>query len=274
MSALYNIPAGLLLFIILAIAIGGTAVGLAAVHRLFKSQDFIAHNEVGGIIIAVSGTLYAVVLGFLTVVAWQHYLDARQLVVLEADADIDVWHTAVGLPAGVRDRVRADMLKYASIMVHNEWPLMRRGDYDGDAAMISMDAIDAVGTLLPANLGQSNAQLATMQQLGVMHDARQQRIAVNDSGVSGFEWLVLLIGAVCIICFCWLFGFRNGRIQLLMTSTVVTITVSILVLLFELQYPFRSDVGIGPEAWQGAVAHIGEMQKGTMPNMKMSNMKM
>ena len=102
-----------------------------------------------------------------------------------------------------------------------------------------------------------------------MHDARQRRIAINRSGVSWFEWLVLLIGAGSVICFCWLFGLQNPRTQLLMTSTVVIVIVSILVLLFELQYPFRSDVGIGADAWEAALAHIHEMQMGEMMNMRM-----
>jgi hypothetical protein len=38
-----------------------------------------------------------------------------------------------------------------------------------------------------------------------------------------------------------------------MTSAVVTIMVSTMVLLFELQYPFRSDVGVGADPWRDAV---------------------
>jgi hypothetical protein len=269
LSDLYGIPAAILLIASLVVAIGLAGAGQMLVHRRFKSRDFIAHNEVGGIMIVVAGTFYAVVLGFLTVVVWQHYIDARQLVVLESDAAIDAWHTSVGLPAAVRDRVRTDMVNYARIMVGKEWSLMKHGEFDSDAALVSMDAIDAAGEFVPANMGQSNAQVATMQQLGVLHDARQQRIAANDSGVSGFEWLVLLIGAVCIICFCWLFGLTSKGMQFLMTSTVVTIIVATLVLLFELQYPFRSDVGIGPDAWKGAVEHIHQMQAGPITNMRM-----
>jgi hypothetical protein len=126
-----------------------------------------------------------------------------------------------------------------------------------------------VGGFVPANNGESNAQAATMQQLTAIHDARQQRIAMNGSGVSWLEWVVLAIGGVCIVCFCWLFGLRNPRTHLLMTSTVVTIIVSILVLLFELQYPFRSNVGIGPELWKGARAHLHQMQNGGMKGMRM-----
>jgi hypothetical protein len=40
-----------------------------------------------------------------------------------------------------------------------------------------------------------------MQQLTIMHDARQQRIGINRSGVSWFQWLVLLLGGVSIIGF-------------------------------------------------------------------------
>jgi len=264
----YSMPAALLLLVAVAISVAFFGAGQIYVHARFSSQDFVAHNEVGGIIIAVTGTLYAVVLGFLTVVVWQHFLEARELVVLEAGADVDAWHTAVGLPAAVRERVRHDMLRYATIMIDREWPMMRLGSFDRDAAAVAMDAIDATGALVPGNMGQSNAQAATMQQLGVMHDARQRRIAVNGSGVSWFEWLVLLIGATCVICFCWLFGLRNPRTQLLMTSTVVTIVVSILVLLFELQSPFRSAVGIGPDAWKAAVTHIHQME--TDEGMKMN----
>ena len=80
---------------------------------------------------------------------------------------------------------------------------------------------------------------------------------------------MLAIGGVCIVCFCWLFGLRNPRTHLLMTSTVVTMIASILVLLFELQYPFRSDVGISSGAWQGALEHLHQMQTGEMKGMRM-----
>jgi Protein of unknown function (DUF4239) len=269
LDLLYDIPAALLLIAAIAIAIVVASTGQIYVHHRFSSQDFVAHNEVGGIIIAVTGTLYAVILGFLTVIAWQHFLEARELVVLESGADIDAWHTAVGLPSEVRRRVRDDMLTYANVMIEHEWPMMKRGKFDTSAATVAMDAIDAAGTLIPKNMGEANAQSATLQQLGVMHDARQRRIDSNGSGVSWFEWLVLLIGATCVICFCWLFGLRNARTHLLMTSTVVTVIVSVLVLLFELQYPFRSDVGIGPDAWRAAVTHIHQMQTEKPMNMRM-----
>lgn len=268
MARVSSVPALLLLSCALVLAVGLSCLGQLLVHRRFRRQSFIEHNEVGGVIFTVAGTLYAVVLGFLTVVAWQHYEEARAIVVTESNAVIDTWHAAVGLPPTVRQRVGADSLAYAETVVKNEWPAMRRGAVDPNLAVITMDAIDVTFSFKPNNVAEANAQVQTMQQLTIAHDARQQRIGVNRAGVAWFEWLVLFIGGACIVCFCWLFGLRNERIHLLMTSTVVTITVCMMVLLFELQYPFRSDIGVSADAWRDAVKHIHQMQTGSIISMR------
>ena len=264
----YRIPAAILLPVVIVAAVALACAGQNIVHRRFRSTEFVKHNEVGGIIIGVSGAIYAVILGFLTVEAWDRYQEARQLTALEAGADIDAWHNAVGLPPALRQRIRADMLDYAMLMPGSEWSLMKEGRFDAQSVFIGMDAMDLTGTFVPANTAESNAQVATMQQLTLMHDARQRRLMINAGGVSWFEWLILVIGAVCITGFCWLFGGANPRTHLLMTTIVVTMIASILVLLFELQYPYRSDVGIGPDAWEGAIAHIHAMQTGSQMDMR------
>lgn len=269
MSLVCTVPAIVLLICALVVAVGIACLGQLLVHRRFRTQSFIEHNEVGGVILTVAGTLYAVVLGFLTVVAWQHYEEARAIVVMESNADIDAWHAAVGLPPAVRQRVRADSLAYAETVIRSEWPAMRRGTVDPSLATLTMDAINVTSSFTPSNVGEANAQQETMRQLTVTHDARQQRIGVNRGGSTWFEWLVLLVGGACIVCFCWLFGVRNQRVHLLMTSAVVTIMVSTMVLLFELQYPFRSDVGVGADAWRDAVQHIHQMQTGPVAGMRM-----
>jgi hypothetical protein len=57
---LYGIPSALLLLIAIVIAVAAAGAGQIYVHRRFSDQDFVQHNEVGGFIIAVVGTLYAV----------------------------------------------------------------------------------------------------------------------------------------------------------------------------------------------------------------------
>lgn len=269
MTALYSIPALVLLLIAIVVAVAFAGGGQLYLHRRFRDADFVQHNEVGGFIISVVGTLFAVVLGFHTLVIWQSYAASQDLVALESAAAADTWHAAVGLPRAVQRRVRGDVTRYAQIIIADEWPAMRHGSFTPSADLVVMDAIGAAGSFTPTNDRESNAQSATLQQLMLLHDDRQRRLAMNQQGVSWFEWLVLFIGALCVICFCWLFGLKNKRTHALMTSVVAVIIVSMLVLLFEMQYPFRSNVSIGPGDWVGLQNHIRLMQAGTQMNMRM-----
>lgn len=251
-----------------------TAVALACsgqwyVHRRFNHLEFVRHNEVGGFIVSIVGALYAVLLGFMTVIAWQHFADSSQLVAQESAASTDAWHTSGGLPAQERSRVRRDMLLYANDMLHSEWPAMLRRGFDRDADLIVMDAIGAAGGFNPRNLKEANAQSATVQQLGQLHDYRQRRLSGNRSGMAAFEWLVLMVGGACIVGFCWLFGLKNENVHLIMTSAVTIVMATTLVLLFELQCPFQSDLRITPDDWNGVVSHIEFMQHGPQSEMRM-----
>ncbi len=159
-----------------------------------------------------------------------------------------------------RSRVRADLLAYSQLMVTREWPLMRSGRFDPQGDSLVMDAIGAAGTYKPADMGESNAQSETMTQLGTMYDMRQRRLAESTSDLGAFAWFVLVFGAACITCFCWLFGAKNRRVHLLMTACVAVMVTSVLVLLFELQYPFRTGLRIAPDDWTSTILHIRAMQ--------------
>jgi hypothetical protein len=268
-SLIVELPAPLLLVLATAFSVTFACVGQWYVHHRFHEQGFVRHNEVGGYIIAVAGAIYAVVLGFLTVAAWQHFATARDLVAMESAADVDAWHMALDLPGSRRARVRTDVLTYAELMVSQEWPAMRNGSYDTQGDVIVMNAMSAAGAFTPANFGESNSQSATLSQLGVLHDVRQRRLSMNASGIAPFEWLVLVVGAFCIVAFCWLFGLVNQRVHMMMTGSVALLVTSLLVLLFELQYPFRTDLGISPYSWNVAIEHIHVMLTGSQMDMRM-----
>ncbi|MBV8637337.1 MAG: hypothetical protein JO322_04580, partial [Candidatus Eremiobacteraeota bacterium] len=81
-----NLFAPLLLLLATSVSVTLVCAGQTYLHRRFNERDFVLHNEVAGFIVSVTGTLYSVILGFLTLVAWQHHTDANQLVALESAA--------------------------------------------------------------------------------------------------------------------------------------------------------------------------------------------
>lgn len=269
MTAVLAFPAVGVLVIAIALALALAMGGQLLVHRYRHAEEFLEHNDVAGFIIAVVGTLYAVVLGFVTVVTWQHYDATAERLALETASVADTWHNAVGLPPGVRTIVRRDMMRYASEMAVTEWPLMRQGRFSPLGDELIMDATSAVGGAAIGNASQSNAQAATLRLLTDLHDDRARRLAGNTSGLSWFEWLVLFVGGFVVIALCWLFGVRSRVVHLIMTGSVAVIVAAMFVLVFELQYPFRSDLGLRNVAWTGLMTHIRMMDASPMAGMRM-----
>ncbi|HET9029736.1 MAG TPA: DUF4239 domain-containing protein, partial [Candidatus Aquilonibacter sp.] len=173
----------------------------------------------------------------------------------------DVWHDAVGLPPAQRTRIRSDMLAYAHIMIDEEWPAMRSGGFSTRGDELIMDTATVVGQYSPKTLGESNAQAAIVTRTNDLHDARAERLAANERGISGFQWSVLAIGAFVVLAFCYAFSVSNLGSHLLMTGLVTILIAAMFVLLFELQYPFRSRLGIEPQAWQALITHIKAMDR-------------
>ena len=250
MTALYALSPSVVLLGAVAIAVALACFGHVAVRRAFPRIDFRAHNDVGGIVLGVTGGLFAVMLAFIVAIVWQEFDASSQRVAVEVGAATDLWHTSRGLPAPLGPAVRRNLIAYASAMIDEEWPAMRGGGRSKRAENALTRTFEDVAQFHPADAGASNAQSASLQYLGALHDARHHRLDDNNSGVSAFEWTILVIGALVIVGICYLVGLSSLRAQLLMTGAVAAMIAATFVLIFELDYPFRGDLSIEPSGWQ------------------------
>ena len=257
MTWLYALPSLILLVLTCAVAVS-LAIGVQTwIHRRYRRIDFLQHNEVGGFIVSVVGTLYAVTLAFVVSIVWQEYDGSATRAATEAADGATAWHIAVGLPEPASARTRAGVVTYARLMIGDEWPAMRRGGASARGELIVTTLMHDLAAFRPANAGESNVQAQVLQNIEAMHEARHQRLADNASGIAPFQWTILLLGAAITIGFCFLFGLANHAMHALMTGAVACIIGATFVLIFELDYPFRGDLGISAEPWLTFMHNIG-----------------
>jgi hypothetical protein len=249
LTAVYAVPGWLGLALITLLCVGLACGGHVIVHRTFRSVDFIEHNEVAGFIVAVVGVLYAVLLGFLTVVVWEHYAESDERAQSEVDAATDIWRFARLLPAPQADRIRGDIERYAVAVAGDEWPKMRRGESSAQVQALIIHLIADIAAIPLPDARASNLQSHLLDRVQVMADLRRHRINDNRSTVLPVIKLALIVGACTVLGFLYLFGLENFRVQLLMTAATATIIGILLALIVLLDYPFRGDVSVSPERW-------------------------
>jgi Protein of unknown function (DUF4239) len=249
MTVVYAIPGWLGLVLITVLCAGLACGGHVLVHRSFRSVNFLENNEVAGFVIAVVGVLYAVLLGFLTVVVWEHYAQSDERAQAEVDAATDIWRFGHLLPAAHAGRIRTDVDRYAVVVAGDEWPKMRLGESSEHAQQLVVDLIADVAAIPPNGPQLSNLQNQLFGRVQVMADLRRQRINDNRSTVMPVIKIGLAIGAFIVIGFLYLFGLENFRVQLLTTAGVAAMIGVLMGLILLLDYPFRGDVSVSPERW-------------------------
>jgi Protein of unknown function (DUF4239) len=249
MTALfYSINASLGLLIVSAVCVLVACGGHVFVHRTFAKTAFNEHNEVAGFVLAIVAVLYAVILGFVTIIVWEHYEQTDQRARAEVDAATDVWRLSRHLPPPSAQRIRDDVARYATSVSVDEWPNMRNGGNPKTQKAIVM-LIDDIASFDARGEQQGNVQNHLLDRVQTLADLRRERIYDTGSGVPGVLWVALLVGAATIACFIYLFGMKNFKVQLLLTAaTAATIGVAF-GLIMELDYPFSGTVSVTPERW-------------------------
>jgi uncharacterized membrane protein YraQ (UPF0718 family) len=239
----------LVVLLFVAVAVGG----LILVQRLVPIERRLAQNDVAGFIYAVLGVAYAVLLGLMVVAVWQDWQDARDSATLEANELAAVFWIAHGLPEAEGRHIQELARDYARVEVRQEWPLMEHGKSSPKAYELLDEMRASVEALHPTNDAQTVLYDNLLQRLHELGDARRTRLLEAQEGLPAILWAVLLVGGVITVSFTYLFGLRSTTVHVLMVAALALVIGLVLFTVAALDYPFRGDVRIGPEAFERAL---------------------
>ena len=175
--------------------------GPVAARRLWGLDRLKINNEVGGFKFAVIGGVYAVTLGFATIVVWEKYRDAESAVMQEAAAISALDRLMNPLDQASAHQIRAQLRTYDRAVVDDEWPTMRVGR----SSPLVSKALDGLYASVLAQVQQGSQDNAILQaqltQLNSLTQARRERLDLASGIVPGIVWLVLVSGAIVTVGF-------------------------------------------------------------------------
>lgn len=255
MSWLSGIPI-LVALPLFAIVFGGVAVTAHSILRpLLPPQERLSeHHEVAGFLMGVVGVLYSVVLGFLVGTVWTSFASAQQTADLEAGYVADAFNYAKQLSPPQGMELQRIVARYALAVRSQDWSVAPRIRSDRTAKLL-YDAVTLAvevpqspnassGRILEVNSIRS-ALIDTLRQLG---DARRLRLVQAETWLPPGLIEALLMGAVGVIAFTFLFGVRSYAKQMVMTGLLAGSIGLFFGLIVELSTPYSGAIHVSRDA--------------------------
>jgi hypothetical protein len=236
-----------------SILVGGAAalacLGLVACHRLVHVEVRRAHNDLAGFSIAIISVVYAVLLAFIAVATWESFAAAETVVQAEAGYIGNLYRDTRGFPEQLGAQMREALAHYAEAVITTEWPMQQQGQLPSAGWKPLYKLHAQLVAFQPATRGEAVIEAEFLRTLNELYKAREARLTAVAGHIPGVIWWIIAIGGALTTAFTYLFGFESFRLHLTMTGAVAASLALVVVLIVALDWPFRGEVSVSPEAY-------------------------
>lgn len=228
---------------------GLTIPGVMFARKYPWRNRLIEHNDVAGPILTTVGTVLAVMLSFMVVGVWQEYDAAAQTAQAEASAASDVHHIADGFAPAMREHTQSSIDRYVTLVVRQEWPRMRAGEISSAAHDEIYGLERSMLAWQPTSQHDQGLQSRALDRMTSLLDARRDRILANREGIPLVLWATMLVLGSVTVLFSFYFRVDRAAAHAAMVAALGAILALTFALIAELDFPFRGDMAVAPDAF-------------------------
>ena len=237
-----------------AAAVAFSCLGLLVFNRVLRPEHRVMSSDACAAVFGVTGTVYAVLIGFVAIAAWQAFSDGDKIVQEESSHITDIYRDVAGLEPQDVERVRKLLHEYANHVVTVEWAAQMAGKpIDHKPARQILGSLhEATLTLDHGGRGQALVQTEVLRELNELYKARRARniASAPDSGVPTVVWFIIAIGTALTIFSSYQLGVANVRLHLLLVSIASASIVLVIIMVLALDKPFRGELCISKEPFE------------------------
>ena len=258
----------------IAIVVIGIFAALAlvlATRRLFPAEELKDGHDSTGALLAIVGTLYAVLLGLIVVDAMIRFDKALDGVQMESNCLADIFLLADGLPEPYRQNIQESCRTYAKQVVELEWPLMERARMSVEARMTALTLAQSLRGFEPVTEAHKIIFPSLLEQIRQLWDRRRDRSGAAEYGIPAVEWVALVVGAAVTIFLGSLLHVGSPRLKLVVTAMTALVIGLNLYLICLFGYPFAGELSVSDRPFKvdiamfdglhdHAAAHVGEVR--------------
>ena len=248
LSLLATQPVWLSSILLLGVMTLVAMAGPVLVRRRISLSQLRLNNEVAGFKFATVGVLYAVLLGFAVISAWEKFSEAENAVAQEAAALATLYRLAEGIGGDAGTAFHNALTQYVKTAIAEDWPAMERGEESRAVTQALNATYRALLTFAPSDSRGAALFAEALHQIDTVTQARRTRLVLAPGIIPRVLWFVLSGGAILTIGFTLFFGAENLRAQVMMTGMLSFLIFSGLLIITAIDHPFAGTVRVHPEA--------------------------
>ncbi|WP_076098219.1 DUF4239 domain-containing protein [Chromobacterium subtsugae] len=217
---------------------------LAPDHVTQKQSDEV------GVIIAVVGIFYGLIIAALLVRAINHFDASTDIVEREAELAGSLYRmSAQGLPSA-RQTVKDNLLAYLDAVVAREWPRQQGGEEVPSGSPELGRLSRALAGVRPADRREAEYLNLAQSQLNGLYASRHARLSDQAMTIPWDIWSVSLIGEVLLIFFAWLMHVPSKGVHFFLTCAMAASISIVLAIILIYDTPFYGDISVSPEPYR------------------------
>ena len=241
-----------LLIVVVPAVLSGLCVLLA--RRFLHERVREGHNDVLVPLFLTAGTIYAVMLGFLVVVVWEAYGDAKGNVAVEASTLTTMYRMTNGMDAQELKDMREHLRAYAEAVVGKEWDIQAKTGGAAPEARKQIAAIYREFSHMPGDTGNSSINREFLQQMSVVTAARNKRTLQAGESVPWVLWLGLIGGATIVIAMSCILYMDTWWPHVVMSGVLTLLIGMLLFITVILAKPFQGALSLKPEPFEHSLS--------------------
>ena len=239
-------------FLVITAAVIVSLLFMVGLNRVWPCDNRRNYNSLIGSQLSALGTTYAVILGFMLFAVWSAYREADLNVGLEANAVVDIYHLAAGLPEPQRGELQALARSYADAVVDQDWPQMEASEEPRQSREINAEMWKTVTSAQPKSEAEQTTQDHALSELSTLTQDRFTRVWQSTARLPNVLWAVLLVGGTLTIVSACMFGSQNRRLQALQVFALALLVSLSLVAIADIHRPFHGVIHVRDSAFQRA----------------------
>jgi hypothetical protein len=245
-------------FVIVLFTVGASLLMVKALNRLWPSEKRRAHNDLIGWQLSILGTTYAVMLGFMLYTVWTDFGLAELNVDAEANAAVNVYRLAGGLPEAQRAQMKSLARAYAAAVIERDWPAMAQNSLDFKSNSINGTMWHVLMSVKAASPTESTAEDHSISELSDLTRHRRIRQLQSTTRLPAVLWCVLIIGGGVTIASSCMFGSGSTLLHGLQVFAFSLLISLVLVAIADINRPFQGSVHVDDAAFRRAQQNMDD----------------